>query len=304
MDPTAFSDRYAIPGSVALFTGNGGLPALAITTPASTAEVYLHGAHVTQFTPAGDRPLLFVSKQSLFADGKAIRGGVPVIFPWFGPHPTDPTLQAHGLVRARAWDLTSTHKRPDGSVAVRLTLGPDHGTRQLWPHEFEVAYTVVVGRTLRLELEVRNTGKSSFRFEEALHTYLTVSDVRRAKINGLGGREFIDKTDRATRKTQTESPFGITGETDRVYLDTVDTVTVTDPTGSATGGPRVLAVTKENSASTVVWNPWIAKAASLSDFGDDEWPQMLCVETANAGGNAVTLEPGRSHVMAAGVGVA
>lgn len=304
MDLTALRDRFAIPGSVDVVAGNGGLPAVAVTTPLATAEVYLHGAHVTAFVPAGEPPVLFVSKQSHFADGKAIRGGVPVIFPWFGPNATNPALPAHGLVRAKAWALAATEKGADGSVVVRLTTRSDHATRQLWPHDFELVYTVTVGRTLRLDLEVRNTGPTPFDFEEALHTYLTVVDVRNVRVGGLAGREYIDKTDRATHKTQAESPFGITGETDRVYLDTRDTVTVTDLAGSAAAGPRVLAVTKEHSAATVVWNPWIAKAAALSDFGDDEWPHMLCIETANAGKHAVTLKPGQSHTMTAGIGLA
>jgi glucose-6-phosphate 1-epimerase len=305
MDLNALRDRFAIPGSVDLITANGGLPAVRITTPVATAEVYLHGAHVTKFVPVGETPVLFVSGRSLFADGKAIRGGVPVIFPWFGPHPTDPKIAAHGLVRARAWQLATADKKPDGSVAVRLTFSSDIRTRAVWPHEFELTYTVTVGRTLGLELAVQNTGDAPFQFEEALHTYLTLADVRQAKVDGLAGRTYIDKTDKAARKVQTESPFGITGETDRVYLDTPDTVTVADPAGStADGRPRVLAVTKQNSAVTVVWNPWVAKAAALSDFGDDEWPGMICVETANAADSAVTLAAGQTHRMTAGIGLA
>jgi glucose-6-phosphate 1-epimerase len=304
MDLNALRERHVIPGSVDISAGNGGLPLVTVTTPVSTAEVYLHGAHVTRFGRNGEKPLLFVSSKSHFAPGKAIRGGVPLIFPWFGPNAADPSLPAHGFARTRAWELASTARDADGSVTLRLTLAPDAGSRKLWPHEFLLTLAVTVGASLRMALEVRNTGDQPFRFEEAFHTYLAVSDVQRVQIDGLAGRAYLDKTDAGARKVQKESPFGITGETDRLYLDTPDTVLITDPAGSPAGGPRVVVVSKENAGSTVVWNPWIAKAIAMSDFGDQEWPEMLCIETANAASNAVTLGPGQSHVMSSTVGMA
>lgn len=304
MDLNTLRQRFAIPGSVDVAEGRGGLPRLSVTTPAAAAEIYLHGGHVTQFVPAGGRPIMFVSGKSHFADGKPIRGGVPVIFPWFGPNAADPALPAHGFVRARRWELAAVDRAADGAVTVRLTAGPDAQSREMWPREFALGYTVTVGRSLSMALAVRNTGEKPFRFEAALHTYLAVSDVRTVRVDGLAGREYLDKTAGGARRTQTESPFGITGETDRLYLNTPDTVTVTDPAGAAAGQPRAINVSKQGSASTVVWNPWIAKAAALSDFGDDEWPHMLCVETANAADNALTLGPGEQHVMTQVVAVA
>ena len=297
MDLNTLRQRFTIPGAVEVNEGPGGLPRVLVTTPAASAEVYLHGAHVTRFEPAGEQPVLFVSGRSHFAEGKPIRGGVPVIFPWFGPNAADPALPAHGFVRTRRWELAAAEQEPDGTIALRLTAGPDGRTREMWPREFALAFTVRVGRSLSMSLGVRNADDKPFRFEAALHTYLAVSDVRRVAIDGLGGREYLDKTAGGARRRQADGPFGIAGETDRLYLNTPDTVVVTDPAGSPAGGPRVIAVSKQGSASTVVWNPWIAKAAALPDFGDDEWPGMLCVETANAAENALTLDPGRSHVM-------
>jgi glucose-6-phosphate 1-epimerase len=292
----------SLPQGVSLTTGRGGLPVLAINTPLATAEIYLNGAHVAQFTPNGEKPLLFVSQKSHFTEGKPIRGGVPLIFPWFGPNTVNPSLPAHGFARTRKWEVAAS-AAADGAVQILLKLDPDATSRQLWPHSFSLAFTVTVARSLRMDLDVTNTGSESFQFEEALHTYLAVSDVRQVSIDGLTGREFLDKVDQAARKTQRESPFGITGETDRVYLDTPDTVVVNDPAGAANGAPRMIAVSKENSASTVVWNPWIAKAAAMADFGDHEWPQMLCIETANAASNSVTLGPGKTHRMTASIGL-
>ncbi len=302
--------RFAVPG-VTFEPGEGGLIRAAASTEAGDAHVYLHGAHVTHFQPRGHADLLFMSGKSLFAAGKAIRGGVPLIFPWFGAKSGDPSAPAHGLVRSTGWamhDVTATGQGADRVVRLTLSLNSDAGTKGRWPHDFELLYSVTVGRSLQLDLEVRNPvgAGQPFTFEEALHTYLAVGDVRNVSISGLGGREYIDKPDGFKRKKQPPGAFGIDAETDRVYLATPDTVTVTDPIGPVSGPgpakPRLLTVSKENSAATVVWNPWIDKAKAMSDFGDDEWPRMLCVETANVDAHAVTLAPGKSHVMRAVIG--
>jgi glucose-6-phosphate 1-epimerase len=236
--------------------------------------------------------VLFLSPRAVFAAGKAIRGGVPVIFPWFGPHPTDKSLPAHGWARTRPWTLRHAGVERD-TVHLILELGV-HG-RTLKPVDgWVLTYTVSVGPQLRLDLNAFNATAAPMSFEAALHTYLAVGDIRRTKIDGLAGRTFIDKVDKAQRKTQPAGAFTLTGETDRVYLNTPDTVTVHDPAAG-----RRLVVEKSGSATTVVWNPWAEKAKAMSDFGDDEWPGMICVETANVADYAVTLAPGQTHVMRA-----
>lgn len=295
----ALRARFAVPG-VGFDAGTGGLPRVVVDTPAASAHVYLHGAHVTHYQPKGEAPVLFMSGKSQFAAGKAIRGGVPVIFPWFGGKAAAP---AHGFARTAAWALTDVTPADGGALRLTFSLGPSDTTRRQWPHEFEATYAVTVGPALEMEVRVRNPASApgAFKFEEALHTYLAVGDVRQVTIDGLGGREFIDKVDGGKPKTQPPGPFQIEGETDRVYLGTPDTVTVVDPAGPGLG--RLLSVSKQGSAATVVWNPWIAKARAMSDFGDDEWPAMLCVETANVADAAVTLQPGQEHVMRAAVRV-
>lgn len=290
--------RFAIPG-VTIGPGEGGLTRVTVTTPLAEGQVYLQGAHVTHFQPSGRGPVLFMSAASHFAPGKPIRGGVPVIFPWFGAKADEPKAPQHGFARTQVWALREVKADADGTVRVVLGLTPSDASRAFWAHAFETLYTVSFGTFLTMTLEVRNTGPAPFRFEEALHTYLAVGDVRTVGIDGLGGRTFIDKVDGAKRKVQPPGPFGITGETDRVYLDTPDTVSVQDH--SAPGGGRILGVSKTGSASTVVWNPWTAKAKAMADFGDDEWPNMLCIETANAADNAVLIGAGQNHVLTATV---
>jgi glucose-6-phosphate 1-epimerase len=293
--------RFSVPG-VTVEPGQGGLTRVTVETAIAAGHVYLHGAHVTHYQPRGRGPVLFVSGESLFAAGKAIRGGVPVIFPWFGAKADDPKAPQHGFVRNVPWKLRGITAGPDGAVAVTFAFGPSAETRKVWPHEFELLYAITFGAALEMSLQVRNAGTTPFRYEEALHTYLAVADVRKATIEGLGGREFIDKVDGFRRKTQPPGPFTLDGETDRVYLNTPDTVVVNDRNATEpAGGVRMLSVEKQGSASTIVWNPWIAKAKAMADFGDDEWPRMLCVETANAAENAVTLQPGKTHTMRAAV---
>lgn len=288
--------RFSIPDVVRIEPGEGGLTRVAVTACEVQAHVYLHGAHVTHYGPPGGRAVLFMSAKSLFQPGKAIRGGVPVIFPWFGGKAGDPAAPAHGLARTTEWNLADVRQSSEGPVVLTLELTSTPQMRKLWPHEFSLRYLVTVGATLDLALEVRNTSGSAFTFEEALHTYLTVGDVRKVKIEGLAGREFLDKTDGQRRKTQAPGAMEITGETDRVYLNTADVVTVTDPQLG-----RRLSVEKQGSQATVVWNPWIAKAKAMADFGDEEWPGMLCIETANAAENAISLAAGQTHRMSASI---
>jgi glucose-6-phosphate 1-epimerase len=216
---------------------------------------------------------------------------VPLIFPWFGPNAADPKLPAHGFARTTAWNLESISR--DGNRAiVELSLQPTETTRKLWPHEFELRSRVIVGSNLQMELTVRNSGDQAWRFEEALHTYLAAGDVRKTSIFGLAGRDYLDKVQGGRRIAQGREPITITGETDRVYLNTRDDIVVDDPAES-----RRIRVSKDSSNDTVVWNPWIAKAKALADFGDDEWPAMLCIESANVGENAVELAPGQTHTI-------
>jgi glucose-6-phosphate 1-epimerase len=291
--PTEAS-RFIIPGVIAQKSGNGGLPYLAIKTDRGEAHVYLHGAHVTHYQPTGAlKPVLWMSGKSCFEPGKPIRGGVPLIFPWFGPHASDKGLPAHGFARTQPWTpLESKHE--NGRASVTLGLQPNDATRKLWPHEFELRCTVTIApAALEVALEVRNTSSMAIAYEEALHTYLTVGDVRRIEVAGLQGRTFIDKMDAAARKTE-PAPIRFAAELDRVYLDTPDTVLVKDPAAG-----RTLSVAKEGSLATVVWNPWVEKARRMADYGDEEWPGMVCVETANCADHAITLPAGGTHVMRA-----
>jgi len=290
--PDSLNERFAIPGVVGFEAGEGGLVRAVLTPGTAVGHIYLHGAHVTHHQPTGEPPLLFLSSRSRFVAGTAIRGGVPVVFPWFGARAGDPTAPDHGFARISDWTVESVERSGQGSVAVTLGLESSDVTRKTWPHDFRVRQHVVVGTHLAMTLEVENRSDAPVTFEQALHSYLRVGDVRDVSVAGLDGVTYIDKMDGMRRKTLAAGPLRLSGATDRVFLDTRSTCAVTDPRLG-----RRLVVEKGGSASTVIWNPWSERAGAMTDLGAGEWRSMLCVEAANAADNAVTLAPGAQCSM-------
>lgn len=301
MDLATLAANFAIPGALG-FAERGGLVCAEVTTPAATSTVFLQGAHVAAWAPEGLGEALFLSGRSEFAAGKAIRGGVPICFPWFGPDATGARRggkpgPSHGFARTQEWELAFAALAGE-EMHLTFTLGPTAESRELGYDRFRVAYQVVIGRTLRLQLTVANEGTAPLVFEEALHTYLAVEDVRSAALAGLAEVTYLDKTDGMQAKVQGLDAIVLTGTTDRVYVGTEGTCVVED-----VAGRRRVTVAKENSRSTVVWNPWAEGVRSLADMEPEGWRTMLCVETANVGADAVTLGPGETHTMRVRVSV-
>lgn len=262
--------------------GTNGMPKVVLSHPSGArAEAYLHGAHVTSWVPAGGEEMLFLSERSRFAPGKAIRGGVPVIFPQFadqGP------LPKHGFARTRAWEVEEAE-----GAAARLVLRDDEAARALWPHPFTAALKVSLGeRTLETALGITNTGERPFSFTAALHTYFRVDDVREAAVEGLQGTVYRDKVDDGVERAEDEPAVLFRGETDRIHAAVPGRVLLR----GAAGG-RTVAIDRDGFPDVVVWNPWAELAAKLDDLGDDDFARMLCVEPACAV-TPVTLAPGQA----------
>src|ERR1039457_2861706 len=235
-------------GRVTFLDGQGELPMLEVSTAWSTAEIYLHGAHVTQFKTKDETPLLLLSQCSRFAEGNPMRGGIPVIFPWFGPREG---LAQHGFARVKSWDLKEFAPAPDGSVSVRFRL-PDCPEAAAFP-PFTADYIVTVNQALTLELVITNQSKDAeFTFENCLHSYFDVADVTAISIHGLKGVNYLDKVASYLEKAETSDALRIASEVDPTYQNTTATVEIRDPRLG-----RKICVEKQGSASTVVWNPWI-----------------------------------------------
>lgn len=278
----------------ALVEGPGGLPLLDVGNPLGRARISLQGAQVLEFRPTGGPDLLFVSPKAVFAPGQPIRGGVPVCWPWFGPDPLGLGRPMHGLARTRPWALRSSAPTPDGGTQVVLGLVDDAATRALWPHAFDLELAVSVGRHLRLALTTRNTGDTPLSITQALHSYLAVGDIAEVEVLGLDGCSYIDKVagPGAPRPRQV-GPVRFTGEVDRVYQAVPAELVVRDHAGA-----RRVELRSEGSRTAVVWNAGADKAATIADLGAPAHRGYVCVETANAGDEVVSLPPGAQHRMA------
>ena len=289
--------RSGIPGVAKVSEGNGSMPRVQITSSRCEGEMYLHGAQVTSWKPSANEEILFLSTKSRWEDGQAIRGGIPICFPWFRGKANAPQAPAHGFVRTKTWQLESIVHNGSG-VTVTMFTGNDEGTQRWWPGEFRLVHRATFGSELTLELVCTNTGTTPLRFEEALHTYNRVSDVHDARVQGLDAVSFLDNIDSNREKTQ-RGDVAAVSQTDNAYLNTTSAVDLFDPKMH-----RRIRLQKANSLTTVVWNPWREGAQGMRDLGDGEWTQFLCVEASNILSCAVNLEPGQEHKTTATISVA
>lgn len=284
--------QFDTPGIVEVHEGRGGLPVVRVTSPVATGEMYLHGGHVTSWVPTGGDEVLFVSQQARFEDGRAIRGGVPICYPWFGALADRPDAPAHGCVRTKTWQIDAVEQTDDG-VAVTMSTASDDHSRGYWPGEFHLVHRVTFGRSLTMALTTTNAGTTSLDLQEALHTYYRVGSIHDVRIQGLERVRYLDALDARSERSQ-DGPITFTSEVDRIYLGPGTPITIDDPSLK-----RRLIISTERSHSTVVWNPWIRKAQTLADLGDDEWRDFVCVESCNVPPVAVPLGPGEQHVLRA-----
>lgn len=293
----ALQDRHGLPGLAEIVTGQGGLTKVRITAPAAHGEIYLHGAHITSWRPAGSEEVLFLSQHSRWQPDQAIRGGIPICFPWFRSKDGDPAAPKHGFVRTTAWQLDSVQPSGDG-VRVALSTAPNAESRRWWPHPFRLCYEATFGTELKLALIFTNDDSVPVTIAEALHTYHAVGDVTQIRVAGLDGTHYLDNMD-GNREKQQQGDLKFTGETDNAYLNTTTPLTLHDPLLH-----RRIEIEKTGSNSTVTWNPWEKSAHAMSDLGDEEWHRFAAVEASNVLTCAVTVPPGESHLLGAVIRVA
>ena len=275
---------FAIPGVVDIVAGINGLPKVVLTHRfGSCAEVYLHGGHVTSWkSPSGDE-LLFLSRESLFAPGKPIRGGIPVCWPQFGGRGP---LPQHGFARTSEWQLIRTELLDNGVVTAKLQLTETAETLAIWPHQFGLGLKALLDAdALTVSVQVINTGTQPFDFQLALHTYFQVADIRRTAIHGLDGVRFLDAMKDRSIDVETRPVIRFDQETDCIYVNAPDSLSMDD-------GIRI---EKRNLPDVVIWNPWIDKSQCMADFGDDEYQRMVCIETGSIE-TRPTLTPGEKWI--------
>ncbi len=286
------NQKFAIAGQLEFTAEANGLVVARIANNHAQSAIALQGAHIMNFQPNDEAPLIWQSPVAKLAPGKSIRGGVPVCWPWFGAHATESNFPAHGFARTAPWQVAASAALPDGSTHITLELPPDAIPPAQWPHACRVRLGVTAGRALAVELITENTGNAPFEISEALHTYFAISDVDNTRITGLEDCVYLDKVDEFRRKIQSGA-ITIASEVDRVYVNTEADCLIEDR-----GLKRRIRITKRGSRSTVVWNPWIEKSAKMGDFGSDTgYRNMVCVESANAAENVISVAPGTTHSL-------
>jgi D-hexose-6-phosphate mutarotase len=293
MDVTQLNQKFAIENHVKFITGKGGWPYVHLENNGSTAFVSLYGAHVLHYTPKGEKDVLWNSETSFFEQGKPIRGGIPVCWPWFGPHESDSSKPMHGFARLSVWDVAKTQVNSNSETELTLSLTDSVSTKALWPYSFRANIVVTLGDKLNVALKVHNTGSEPFTMTEALHTYFQVGNASKVTVEGLELCTYLDGLNQNTPVIQSEKLIEVIKEENRRYLNTTAPCIIADPLLG-----RKIRVEKQNSNTTVVWNPWTNTAKSMPDFDDEGYKIMVCVEAANAYSNAVTVEPAGDFTMA------
>jgi glucose-6-phosphate 1-epimerase len=278
---------YAIDGQLRFVEGQGGFPFIEIDNEKARALISIYAGQVLAFKPV-DEPedLLFLSEQAYYQDGKAIKGGIPICWPWFGPDPEGQGRPGHGFVRNRPWSVAAAEITEEGDTKVVLQLSEDEEMQSLWTHPFNLVLEITVGSSLTLKMITQNTGERSFTITQALHTYFKVGDIAQVKVLGLEDLHYLDKVDGGVEKTQA-GEVTVSGEVDRIYTGVESDLTIDD---AALG--RQISISSIGSQTAVVWNPWSVIAGEMADLADDDYKRFICVETANAADEVVEIPSG------------
>lgn len=258
-----------------------GYPVFDIDHPTCSARVALHGAQVMSWKPADEEEVLYLSPDAVFKEGKAIRGGIPICWPWFNAHPTNPEQPSHGIARTRFWKMVGVKESAEG---VELKFEMNAG---IW----SAAVTVKAGESLEVILKSGNPNEIPIVVSGALHPYFAISDIEQVRVVNLEDSEFLDTTPNPPTRSKQKGPVIFTGEVDSIYDSSSSLLLVDDLSG------RTLLIEKSGSPSTVVWNPWTEKAAALADLPDDDYRKFCCVEAAIANDRAEIVIPGGSHLL-------
>ena len=280
--------QFGIAGQLEFIAGNGGLPMIQVKTAKAKALISIHAGQVLSYQPAGEaEDVMFLSAKAYYQDGKAIKGGAPICWPWFGADPEGKGHPGHGFVRNRGWNVVATEALANGDIKVTVGLNDTPETQAIWPHAFSLRQEIVIGDSLNLSLITRNTGKEKFTITQAFHTYFKVGDISRAKVSGLAGCDYLDKAGGGNTQKHQTGDVTIDAEVDRIYLNVGNTLTIGDAALN-----RRIQVTSQNSKTAVVWNPWEKIAKDMADLEDHDYQRLLCVETTNAADDVREVAPG------------
>jgi glucose-6-phosphate 1-epimerase len=295
MDITQLNTDYSLKDELKFVEGKGGFPLIEISNTKSSALISVYSGQVLSFQPKSEaQDVLFLSDKAYYQTGKAIKGGIPICWPWFGADPEGLGRAAHGFVRNRMWNVVRSQTTDSGDTQVTLGLSDTPETRSIWDQAFELNLVVTVGESLTVELVTRNLGDAPLTLTQAFHTYFQIGDITQVQVVGLDGVSFLDKTDGGGQKTQV-GDVAIAQEVDRVYTD----VTATELIIADKALDRRIYITAQGSKTAIVWNPWVDISANMADLDDDDYQRFICVETANAAQDIVIISPGSEAKLGA-----
>ncbi len=286
--------QYGIADQLQFVEGEGGFPNIEIKNGKAKALISVYGGQILSYQPTSEsEDLLFLSTKAYFQQGKAIKGGTPICWPWFGPDPENLGRASHGFVRNRLWTVTGTSTAQNGDTVISLGVVNTDETEAIWPQSFNMTITYTVGDTLTIDLKTQNTGDKAFSISQALHTYFKVGDINQVQVLGLDGSAYIDKVDGGQQKTQA-GVVAFSEECDRIYTNPQPTLVIADAALN-----RKINITAQGSKTAVVWNPWADIAAGMADLEDTDYQHFVCVETANAAADIVDVAPGQTYQLQA-----
>lgn len=292
MNLQQLNDKFAFNrdgNQLSIKVGAGGIPCIEVNNKYASAIISLQGAQVLSWIPSGQEDVIWLSEEASFAPGKSVRGGIPICWPWFGPHQSNPDFPAHGFARTSMWHIVCSEALDNGACRITFSTSPQNENANMWPPQTSVQYQINIGEKLEMELITHNNGTGAITIGQALHTYFKVADVDDVLLHGLDDTHYLDKLDNFERKLQ-HGPVSINQEIDRIYLNTATECVIEDKSLQ-----RNIIIIKCGSHSTVVWNPWQETAAKMGDLGEQGYKKMLCVESANAAEDTVTIEAGGEH---------
>lgn len=292
MNIDSLNTRFARDNECRFYVGKGSFPAVEINNRYARAQVSLYGGQLLSFQPKQGEELLFVSESAFYTEGKAIKGGVPICWPWFGDDPEGLGRPAHGFVRNRVWDVENVATTEQGETEIMLGLVDTKDTRALWPYAFHLQLTMRIGESLSLMLTTTNMGSEVFSLSQALHSYFAIDDITHVAVDGLQGIDYIDKTSNESALMRQQGAVSITGEVDRIYLNPPSVLQIIQVQKKQT-----IHLASSGSHSVVVWNPWAAIARSMADLREDDYQRFICVETSNAGTDVVRVPAGALHTL-------
>lgn len=286
--------KFGIDSQVCFKQLPNGIVVAEIDNALATATISLYGGHVVTWWPKHQSSaVLWISKLAKFVSGKAIRGGVPICWPWFGAHPSVKILPGHGYARISPWEVDSVRTLANGETEIKLTLQETDASRAHWPYSVSLTASITVGRTLTIELTTINKSDQEITLSEGLHTYFQIGDIAQVSIHGLAGEEYVDLVNGNARYQQT-GEITFEGEVGRIYVNSTSACVIKDKRLR-----REIRIDKSGSLSTAVWNPWEMSSSKMDDIGANGWRDMVCVETANALENKIIVGAGATHVITA-----